>query len=108
MYDRRPEPVGPGVVFCFAEDLRRVQKRHHELIPWPMVFLPEVWFSLEGTAGWVKQRFQWFPLTRMIKAIRRITNDGAALTDLGTELMVLAFLTLFGTALGARLFLWHR
>jgi ABC-2 type transport system permease protein len=63
-------------------------------IAWPMMFLSEVWFSIEGAPHWVKSFAAIFPLTHLLKAVRKIMNDGAGLIDVGPELAVLALMTL--------------
>ncbi len=47
------------------------------LLSWPMMFLSEVWFSLEGGRDWVQKLAKVFPLTHMIDAARRVMTDGA-------------------------------
>jgi ABC-type multidrug transport system permease subunit len=77
-------------------------------ISWPMMFLSEVWFSLEGAPEWVKTFAHIFPLTHLLKAVRKIMNDGAGLLDVGVELTVLSVMTLVFLVVGARLFSWNR
>ena len=77
-------------------------------ISWPMMFLSEVWFSLEGAPSWVKGFSEIFPLTHLLRAVRKIMNDGAGLLDVGLELTVLALMTLVFLSIGASLFSWNR
>ena len=77
-------------------------------ISWPMMFLSEVWFSLEGAPKWVKGFSQIFPLTHLLRAVRKIMNDGAGLLDVGVELTILALMTIVFLAIGAYLFSWNR
>jgi ABC-type multidrug transport system permease subunit len=77
-------------------------------ITWPMMFLSEVWFSLEGAPRWVQGLAQFFPLTHLISAVRKITNDGAGLMAVRLELAVMLVITAVCLALGARLFSWNR
>jgi ABC-type multidrug transport system permease subunit len=77
-------------------------------ITWPMMFLSEVWFSLEGAPEWVKTVAKIFPLTHMLTAARRVMNDGARLYELGPELLVLLLMTLVCLSAGAVLFRWNR
>ena len=48
-------------------------------ISWPMMFLSEVWFSLEGSPHWIKLIAKLFPLTHMLSAARKVMNDGESL-----------------------------
>lgn len=77
-------------------------------ISWPMMFLSEVWFSIEGAPQWVKNFAQVFPLTHMIRAARAIMNDGARLIDVGWECTVLLVFTLACLIIGALLFSWNK
>lgn len=77
-------------------------------ITWPMMFLSEVWFSIEGAPHWVKSIAQIFPLTHLLSGVRKIVNDGATLADVSIELAVLATLTLLFLATGAALFSWNK
>jgi ABC-type multidrug transport system permease subunit len=72
-------------------------------ISWPMMFLSEVWFSLEGAPQWVKSSAKIFPLTHMLTA-----HDGAGLIEVGPEIIVLALMTLGFLTLGASLFSWNK
>ena len=77
-------------------------------ISWPMMFLSEVWFSLEGAPGWVKTFAKIFPLTHMLTAARKIMHDGAGLIQIGPEITVLALMTLGCLVLGASMFSWNK
>jgi len=77
-------------------------------ITWPMMFLSEVWFSIEGSPQWVKMIARVFPLTHMLTGVRKIMNDGAGLLDVGLELSIMLLITLICLGLGARLFSWNK
>ena len=77
-------------------------------ITWPMMFLSEVWFSIEGAPVWVKGLAKLFPLTHLLAGVRKIMNDGAGLMDVTTELTVLTGMTLLFLVLGAGLFSWNK
>lgn len=77
-------------------------------ITWPMMFLSEVWFSIEGAPSWVKGIAEVFPLTHLLKGVRMIMNDGATLGDVVWELTVLLVMTLIFLLIGARLFSWNK
>lgn len=76
-------------------------------LTWPMMFLSEVWFSIEGSPQWVKKTADIFPLTHMLSAVRKIMNDGATLMDVHTEIEVMALMALVFLAIGASLFSWN-
>ncbi|MGD2272097.1 MAG: ABC transporter permease [Desulfobacterales bacterium] len=77
-------------------------------ISWPMMFLSEVWFSLEGAPRWVKMFAEIFPLTHLLRAVRKIMNDGAGLLDVSPELGILALMTMAFLIAGASMFSWTR
>ncbi|MBT4641208.1 MAG: ABC transporter permease [Deltaproteobacteria bacterium] len=77
-------------------------------ISWPMMFLSEVWFSLEGAPAWIKTVSQVFPLTHMLTATRKVMNDGASLTDVSYELSAMMIMTAVCLVIGASLFSWTR
>ncbi len=77
-------------------------------ISWPMMFLSEVWFSLEGAPLWIKSFAKIFPLTHMLTAARKVMHDGAGLAEISPEMTVLSLMTLGFLALGAALFSWNK
>ncbi|MHB1350370.1 MAG: ABC transporter permease [Desulfobulbus sp.] len=76
-------------------------------ITWPMMFLSEVWFSLEGAPQWVRSLSELLPLTHLLRAARKVMNDGATLAEVGPECLVLLGVTLVCLVLGAALFSWN-
>jgi ABC-type polysaccharide/polyol phosphate export permease len=77
-------------------------------ICWPMMFLSEVWFSIEGAPAWLKAFSKIFPLTHLLTAARKIMNEGAGMVGVMPEVMVLSTMTLGFLAVGAALFSWNR
>ncbi len=78
------------------------------LITWPMMFLSEVWFSLEGADPWVQKASKIFPLTQMIDAARKIMNDGAGIQDVQSNIIILASMSLVFLIMGSLLFKWQK
>ena len=76
-------------------------------ISWPMMFLSEVWFSIEGAPQWIKWIAATFPLTHLLTAARKIMNDGAGLSDVMPELLILSIMTGVCLTIGATLFSWN-
>lgn len=76
-------------------------------IAWPMMFLSEVWFSLEGAPQWVKTLSQVLPLTHLLQAARKIMNDGATLADVSGECFIMLATTAVCLVMGAVLFSWN-
>lgn len=75
---------------------------------WPMLFLSEVWFSLDNSPTWLQLLANLMPLTHIVKATREVMIDGATLMDVSDHLIWLAILTCICLALAASLFRWTR
>jgi ABC-type multidrug transport system permease subunit len=76
------------------------------MISWPMMFLSEVWFSLEGSPEWIRTFSQFFPLIHLTEGMRRIMNEGASLGDLGFQMITLSLMTVIFMVIGSILFKW--
>ncbi len=77
-------------------------------ISWPMMFLSEVWFSLEGAPQWVRFIAQLFPLAHMIRAVRAVMQDGARMAEIFPQLLVLTVFSTLFLLLGSLLFSWNK
>jgi len=77
-------------------------------ITWPMMFLSEVWFSIEGAPEWLKLFAKFFPLTHMLTAARQVMNDGDGLLTILPEIGFLITMILLFLSLGAALFSWSK
>lgn len=78
------------------------------IITWPMMFLSEVWFSLEGANIWVKYIAKIFPLTYVIDGMRKVMNDGATLADIKMNLIILSLMSIFFLVVGSTFFIWEK
>lgn len=76
-------------------------------ISWPMMFLSEVWFSLEGSAEWLQTLGRMFPLSQMLSAIRRVMNEGAGLADVQGECFYLVCFTALALIIASKMFTWN-
>ncbi len=76
-------------------------------ISWPMMFLSEVWFSLEGAPKWVRTASEIFPLTHLIRAVRKVMNDGATIAAVRPEIIFLVLTTLLFLIVAALIFSWN-
>ena len=77
------------------------------LITWPMMMLSGVWFSLEAAGPAVQHLARAFPLTHMLDASRAVMLDGATLTDVAPQLLILVAMTGVFLAVGSALFRWR-
>lgn len=76
------------------------------LMSWPMMFLSEIWFSLDKAHPIVRALSNLLPLTHIIRAARAVMNDGANLMAVSTELSILVVITIVCLAWGAKRFRW--
>ncbi|MBW3567698.1 MAG: ABC transporter permease [Proteobacteria bacterium] len=76
------------------------------LVSWPMMILSGVWFSLEGSPQIVQWASKLFPLTYMLDGARKIMIDGAGMSGIWLELLVLGLMSVAFLASGAALFRW--
>lgn len=77
------------------------------LIAWPMMFLSEVWFSLEGAHPGMRAAAEALPLTHINRAARAIMADGAGLWAVSGDLAVLALMSATFLLVGSFLFRWE-
>ncbi len=76
-------------------------------ISWPMMFLSEVWFSLEGSPDWIVQLSALFPLTHLLNGIRAVMNEGATLYDVQMECWFLSLTTILFLLISSKIFSWN-
>ncbi len=74
---------------------------------WPMMMLSGVWFSLESAGEWVNRVANIFPLTHILSAAREIMIDGAALSDIASQLTILTAMSIVFLLTGAAIFRWR-
>ncbi len=77
-------------------------------ISWPMMFLSEVWFSIEGSPAWLQASAKILPLTHLLKAARKVMNEGEGLLSVMPEITILCAMTLAFLLAGAALFSWNK
>lgn len=76
------------------------------LISWPMMIFSGVWFSMEGTHPVAQFISQLFPLTYLVNAARRVMIEGAGVSGVAFEILLLCGLTLLMLGTSAKLFRW--
>lgn len=76
------------------------------LVSWPMMMLSGVFFSLEGSPKILQWVSQAFPLTHMLSAARAVMLDGATLTMIAPDLLLLCAMSVVFLGLGAIGFRW--
>jgi ABC-type multidrug transport system permease subunit len=76
------------------------------VITYPVVFLSEIWFSLEGSPEWVIHIAHAIPLWQMIDGMRQIMFEGASLSQLAWPMLIFSLVTVIGLAIGSLSFRW--
>ncbi|MBU2488192.1 MAG: ABC transporter permease [Proteobacteria bacterium] len=98
--------VSIGMVIASRSASEEFANGMASVILWPMMFLSEVWFSLEGAPAWVQTFSQALPLTHMNAGLRAIMNQGAGLSDLAVPMAALAGFSAVLMAVGSKMFKW--
>lgn len=75
---------------------------------WPMLFLSEVWFTLDDAPAWMRALAELLPLTHIVRAFRQVMVEGATLAEVSPDLLWLVAMTVVFMAVAARLFRWHK
>ena len=78
------------------------------VIAFPMVLLSGVFYSIEGSPGWLQSVAKALPLTQMLAAARAIMIDGAGIVGVLPELVFLTLLTFAFLGIGSVLFRWRQ
>lgn len=98
--------ISLGLLIASRSDSQEFADGIINIITWPMMFLSEVWFSLEGSRPWVQKASQFLPLTHIVDGARMIMNEGATLFDLQLQIVYLVAISLLFLFLGSLLFRW--
>jgi ABC-2 type transport system permease protein len=77
------------------------------LVSLPMTFLSGVFFPREAMPDFLRTVTEFLPLTYLSDALRRVTNDGAGIGDIGGDLLGLAVWAVIAFALAVWLFKWE-
>lgn len=77
------------------------------LLTWPMMLLSGVWFSLEGTHSIIQKSAQVLPLTHLVDGARAIMTEGASLSAIAPNLLVLSLMSVGFLLIGSLIFRWE-
>ncbi|MDQ2906409.1 MAG: ABC transporter permease [Chloroflexota bacterium] len=78
------------------------------LVSFPMMFLSGSYFSTSSAPTFLKPLISVLPLTYLNDALRQVMNNGASLSTIQTDLLVLAAWIVAGFLLASRTFRWAR
>ena len=76
------------------------------LISFPMMFLSGSYFPTDSAPAFLAPVIKAMPLTYLNDALRQIINNGAALSGVGTDLLIIAAWMVVAVLLSARAFRW--
>lgn len=76
------------------------------IVIFPQIALAGVFFPLDALPAWLQPLAALLPLNFLSDALRRVGNDGAALSELGVDLLGLTVWMLIGGFLAVRFFRW--
>ena len=77
------------------------------LIVFPMMFLSGTFFPRFGLPVWLQHVTDFFPLTPVIDGARLITTEGLHLTQIGSQLGIMAAWLVIVYAVAFRVFRWE-
>ena len=77
------------------------------LITFPMLFLSGTFFPRDAFPSWLTAITDYFPLTYLADALRRIANEGAHLTALGPDLLGMLVWGIIMFFVSVRIFHWE-
>ncbi len=77
------------------------------LIQLPMLLLSGIFFSRDGFPSWLKTITDYFPLTYVSHALRKIANEGASLAELPVDLIGMGVWLVLVYLLAVRVFKWE-
>jgi ABC-2 type transport system permease protein len=77
------------------------------IIVFPMMFLSGTFFPRFGLPVWLQHVTDYFPLTPVIDGARLITTEGLHLSQMGSQLAIMAVWTVVVYAIAFRVFRWE-
>lgn len=77
------------------------------LITFPMLFLSGTFFPRDAFPSWLSRITDYFPLTYLADALRRIANEGVHLTALGPDLLGMTVWGIIMFFVAVRVFRWE-
>lgn len=98
--------IAIGLLVACRTDNEELANGILNIATWPMLFLSEIWFSLEDSPDWLQSCADFLPLTHIVKATRAIMIDGAPLAAVSHHLIWLIAICSICLMLAASLFRW--
>ncbi len=98
--------VGIGFLLTSAARTSEAARGLSSMVAFPMMFLSGVFFPITTLPGWLQTVVHVLPLTWLTDAMHRVMNDGAGLTAIGLDLLVLGGWALVTFAIATWRFRW--
>jgi ABC-2 type transport system permease protein len=77
------------------------------LIQLPMLLLSGIFFSRDAFPAWLKSVTDYFPLTYVSHALRKIANEGLSLADLPTDMIGMSVWLVIVYVVAVKVFRWE-
>src|SRR5258706_14004119 len=77
------------------------------LVQLPMLLLSGIFFSRDGFPSWLKATTDYFPLTYVSHALRKISNEGVSLTELPVDLIGMGVWLVLIYVFAVKVFRWE-
>lgn len=77
-----------------------------QFVNYPLIFISEVFFSLDGSPDWVLDLAYYSPLYQTTDLMRKVMLDGHSIINFPAELSVLLVTTIVFTLIGSLMFRW--
>ena len=98
--------VGIGFLLTTAARTSEAARGLATLVAFPMMFLSGMFFPITTLPGWLQTVVHVLPLTWLTDALHRVMNDGAGLTEIALDLLVLAGWAVVTFAIATWRFRW--
>lgn len=97
-----------GLIFAARLSSEELCNGLLNFITYPLMFISEIWFTLEGSSEFVKS-IAWFsPLWQLTDGMRKILYEGVSIFDLKTNILFLILTMLIFTSIGSLMFKWNK
>ncbi len=98
--------VGIGFLLTSAARTSEAARGLSTMVAFPMMFLSGVFFPVTSLPGWLQTAVHALPLVWLTDAMHQVMNDGAGLSAIGLDLLVLAGWAVVTFAIATWRFRW--
>jgi len=98
--------VGVGFLLTSAARTSEAARGLSTMVAFPMMFLSGVFFPITTLPDWLQTAVHFLPLTWLTDALHQVMNNGAALSDIALDCLVLAAWALVTFVLATWRFRW--